>query len=536
MLPADAETPLEVVCIALAGNSVVLEAAGSAQFAACPACGTLSHTVHDRYRRQPRDLPWRGRSVRLVIRVRRFRCLAPGCARKTFAEPFGPALQRRARRTADADQLLLRFAWAAGGEGGARLARAAGLPASPDTLLRLLRRAEQAATATPRVLGVDDFALRRGRRYGTILIDLETHEPLDLLLERTADGLADWLRAHPGVEVVVRDRAEAYAEGARVGAPDAVQVADRFHLLQNASAALDELLRGRRRRLEYAPPGPPAEHADAAARPRAPPLNRTQQRQAAARARRQARWERVWELYQAGRSQRGIACDLGLARMTVKRYLDTPLPPAGSPPVEPGSGQPPVLSSPTLQPYAPYIQERWLAGCTNVSQLYRELVAQGSTASRSLLAQALQPWRPPRPPRPPQGARPRPRRLSVRWLCLRPPEQLDADEQTALQQLLAEDPELAAGHALLQRFRQVVANRDRGALEHWLADAQASHLPPFVSLVCGIERDRAAVDAALSMPWSNGPVEGHVHRVKLIKRQGYGRAKLDLLRRRVLAS
>jgi transposase len=385
--------------------------------------------------------------------------------------------------------------------------------------------------STPRVLGVDDLALRRGQRYATIFIDLETHRPIDLRLGREADVLAAWLADHPGVAVIVRDRAEAYAHGARAGAPDAVQVADRFHLVQNASAALDEALRSRRRRVEIATlasvaapvPLPPAAVAEER------PPSRTRQQARARRAERVARWERVRELAGHGMSIRRIAAEVGHDRKTVRRLLATSEPPRNR--IE--HPRPGGLTSPTLQPFVAYLQDRWQQGCQNISRLSREIAAQGYQGSRSLVAQALLPWRPPRPP---PGQRRRLRRLSVRWLCLRPPEQLDAEEQSVLQQVLAEDHELAAGYGLLQRFRALVATRDRGALDTWLIDAQASALPSFAALATGIEADRAAVDAALTLPWSTGMVEGHVHRVKLIKRQGYGRAKLDLLRQRVLAS
>jgi transposase len=528
MLPTDRDSPLLITRIVLDGETVILEGQGAAQVAACPSCGSTSASVHDRYVRQPLDLPWRGHVVRVRLTVRRFRCLGRGCLRRTFTEPFGPYLARRGQRMAEADTLLVSLAYTAGGEGGARLARAAGVPTSPDTLLRLLRRTASASRATPRVLGVDDFALRRGHRYGTILVDLELHEVLDLLLDRTAASLADWLKAHPGVEIVVRDRAGAYADGARVGAPDAVQVADRFHLVKNGGEALDEMVRSRRRRIEYAEP------ADEAATPPAapePPLSRTKQDQLARRERRRARWQHVRDLRDAGASIQGIARETGMHRRTVRHYLATAEPPQPRPPPRPGG-----LTSPLLQPWVSYLQDRWQHGCHNVAQLFRELVAQGYPGSRSLLQQALQPWRPPRPPRRSRGSRPRPHQMSVRWLCLRPPEQLADYERQALDQLLVDDPELATGYQLLQRFRQIIASHDQRSLDTWLADAEASHLPPFVSLAHGIRTDRAAVDAALTTSWSTGQVEGQVHRLKLIKRQGYGRAKLDLLARRVRAA
>ncbi|MDQ3854960.1 MAG: ISL3 family transposase [Chloroflexota bacterium] len=524
MLSESLRSPLGIRRIVLEGTEVVLEAEGLAAAARCPDCGVESQVVHDRYRRRPCELPWRGRRVRLALTVRRFRCGNRTCGRATFAEDLGPTVERRARRTTEATALLRTVVRIAGGEAGARLATAYGLPVSGDTLLRLLRREELGPQETPRVLGVDDFALRRGKRYGTLLLNLETHRPVDLLEERTAEALAQWLREHPGVEVVARDRAEASAEGARLGAPEAVQVADRFHLSQNASAALVELLRGRRRRLEIqaelSAPVPPAGAL--------PALSPRKQMQAHRRAARIQRWETVRARHAAGESLRGIARDLGINRQTVRRLLETPEPPRNL--IQ--RPRPGGLTSPSLQPYVSFLQDRWQQGCTNVSQLFREIGAQGYTGSRSLLYQALQAWRPPRSP---ARDKRRSRRLSVRWLCLCPPEQLDPREHQALEGLLAEDPELAQGYDLLQRFRALLAARDTGALEAWLQDAQTSHLPPFVGFANGILADRAAVNAALTTPWSTGPVEGQIHRVKLIKRQGYGRAHFDLLRRRVLA-
>jgi transposase len=492
------------------------------------------------------DLPWRGRKARMVVTVRRFRCTNDSCDRCTFAEDFGEDLPRYARRTRDATELLVDFALKAGGEEGARLADAAGLPVSPDTLLRLIRGLDVPAAATPRVLGVDDLALRRRYSYATLLVDLETHRPVDMIEDRDAETLAGWLRRHPGVEVISRDRSGAYADGASAGAPDAVQVADRFHLAQNASEALDGMLRGRSLAVEETqspdegpehPSEAPVEAEPQAVPPELPPeepISPTKRIQAQRRAARAARWQRVQELHHAGVSIRRIGEDVGITRRTVRTLISAPEPPRNRV-LRPRPGG---LSSPTLAPYVSYLQDRWQQGCTNVSRLCREITAMGYGGSRSLLAQAVQPWRGPRPPKRPKGKPGRAERLrrrtSVRWICLKPPDKLKEDEQALLERLLAQDHGLALGYDLLQRFRQLLRERDLSALDRWLADAQGSDLPTFMGLANGIQADRAAVEAALRLPWSNGQLEGQITRAKLIKRQGYGRAKFDLLRRRVL--
>jgi len=374
--------------------------------------------------------------------------------------------------------------------------------------------------------------------YGTLLLDLETHKPIDLLNDRTAEVFANWLRSHPGVEIIVRDRAGAYAEGGRQGAPEAIQVADRFHLSANAGAAMDEVLRGRRRHMEYIVVSDVDGDQDGPT-PTAPvpPPSQTQQNLAIRRTRRSARWDEVRSRRSAGYSIQRIAREMGMHRRTVRRYLATPAPPRNRPSERP---KPSGLSSPTLQPYVEYLQGRWQAGCSNVAQLKRELEAQGYTGSYSLLMQAVQPWRGPRPPPEPgrgrRRGRPRIKRVNVRWLCLRPPDQLDADERNLLDEILGEDGHLNAGYQLLQRFRRLIARRNVRDLDRWLKDAAASGLRPFTSLAHGIQLDYDAVVNGLRLPWSAGPVEGTVTRVKLLKRQGYGRASTRLLRRRVISA
>jgi transposase len=501
----------------------------------CPLCGLASSRQHSHYPRSPGDLPWSRLRIRLALRVRRFFCDNPACPRTIFVERLGSAILAYARRTSRLDAQLRVLAQALGGQAGAGVVQKIGMPVSASTLLRLLRRMPEPEVVAPRVLGVDDFALRKGQTYGTILVDLERHQPIDLLADRTPATLAAWLREHPGVEISSRDRASAYAEGAAQGAPNATQVADRFHLLTNLREALQRLLERQTQELraaaaEVARSAPMVTTAEPNASEPAVPVQPDPQPETPAPpvSHRQAIFAEVKALREQGLSQREIAARLHLHRQTVRRYIHAHELPKHRPP----------KTFSAVQQHRAYLLQRWAEGCHNVKVLWAELKQRAYAGTYSSVWRALAPLiraeaadpssRLPKPTA--QALSPR----QAAWLLVLDPDKLKPEEQTCLTAPQALSPLADAAHGLAQRFVQMIHDRDVQALDAWLAEATASAVPELQRFAGSLRRDYAAVSSALKLPWSNGQVEGQVNRLKLIKRQMFGRAKLALLRLRVL--
>jgi transposase len=298
----------------------VIQAEAKGTGAGCPECRRWSSSIHSHYLRRPHDLPSSGKAIRLTLRVRRFRCHNPKCSRKIFCERLPEVVGVSAQRTERLKSVLKRVGWALGGEAGSRLSQHLGMRASPSTLLRQMRYSPLPVQPTPRVLGVDDFALRRGRSYGTLLVDGETHRPVDLLPDRTSETLANWLRDHPGVEVITRDRSTEYARGASQGAPLATQIANRWHLLVNWREALERTLDRFRSQIVDTPSSVqeviPLTPYDRSGRRG----TKDQVQQQASCARRHALFTQVKDLQRKGLNISQIARQLKLSRHTVRKY------------------------------------------------------------------------------------------------------------------------------------------------------------------------------------------------------------------------
>lgn len=506
----------------------------TASCSSCPLCSASSSSVHSRYERFPTDLPWAGHPVKLVLRVRRFFCRVSSCRRRIFTERLPEVVAPYSRTTERLATLLRAVAFALGGEAGTRLAKRIGLTISPATLISLIRRTPLPTLPPARILGVDDWAHRKGRSYGTALVDLENHRLTDLLEDRESETLARWLEENPGVEVISRDRAEKYATGARRGAPQATHVADRWHLISNWREAIQHVFerhRGAIKRVVLPEPGPTGGPGSAvlAAEPAEPRRRPDQGEQSRAQQRRQARYEAIRDRYSKGEYMSAIARDLGLDYRTVRKYALSDECPQPKP--YPRRGR-------MIDSYEPYVKSRWAQGCTNGAQLHREIVAMGYPGSRSQVATLVARLRREEddgklPRKEAAAGEPlKPRKASM--LLVRREEQRGEHESAALARLAEVHQEIAATVGFTERFLKIIREQRGGELSGWLSDAEASGIKEIRQFARRVREDEDAVRAGCTLAWSNGMTEGKITKLKLIKRSMYGRANFDLLRKRAL--
>jgi transposase len=504
--------------------------------------------VHSHYERTLKDLPVAQFHLKIILSVCKFFCLNDACSQRIFTERLTAVVAPWARRTARFTEHLTAMGLALGGAAAACLSHQLGYQYSRNSFLRLIASLPLPVFSTPKILGVDDFALRKGHNYGTILVDLERHQPIAPLPDRTAETLEGWLKEHPGVDVLSRDRSKTYRSAMDKGAPGAIQVADRFHLLKNLEETLENFFKGQAQTLQkveraqlqatLVSVSPPLElPSELPLEPQSPKaLNRT---------RRLEKYEQTHALRQQSYQIDDIAHHLGIGGRTVYTYLAAATFPERQPTVRSFSSG--------LEAYEPYLQQQWRLGRQQTTVLFQELQQQGYKGSYPTVARFTQQLRRLEPSKPNPdslndlpdvpGRGPAPvvqkilqKPLSARraaWLVLQRPQTLTTDEEKLLNQL-AEQTELATAITLTQEFIHLVRQRLPEQLDNWFERTKDSTIKVFQSFAKGIKEDYNAVKNGLTLEVSNGPVEGQNNRLKMLKRQMYGRAGLDLLEKRLI--
>jgi len=515
--------------IQITENGLVVSVIATHSTSCCPLCAEASSSIKSHYRRSLQDVPCGGRRVQLALTVRKFYCRNALCERKVFTERLPLFVEPWARTTIRHCEQITSIGLATCGKGGTRLAARLGIHTTRQTILRRIMALPDSSAGSILFLGIDDFSFRRGLRFGTILVNLESRRVVDLLPDREAETSAAWMRQHPDLQAVSRDRGGAYASAAAQGAPQATQCADRFHLLKNLGEALEGLLahhlaaerkRQTQATLDVSAPVWQSKRATRIS----PTLERLQQYR---REERLAHYEQVIALHKLGMSQAAIARRLGIGASTVQRWLT-----AGTFPERKSRQQ-----GSHLDAYLPYIFQRWAQGCHNIACIFRELVEQGYKGSYASVHDNIVRLLPQGHKNPLDSSSKTPALVTSRqatFLFLRRPEELRVEEQETVTTLRLIRPEVDLAYELVQQFAHMLRTRAGEHLDAWLDQVERSHLPELQSFAAGVQKDKDAVRAGLTWWINNGMVEGHVTKLKLIKRQGYGRAAFPLLRKRVL--
>lgn len=494
------------------GGSAVLTIRAMSANSACPSCGAVSDRVHSRYPRRLADLPIAGRRAVLMLQARRFRCVAVLCERRIFTERFDDSILKPwARRTARLDQIVHCLALALGGRPAASFALRLSIPVSNDTLLRAVRRRGSPSFAAPVIVGIDDWAWRRNHRYGTLICDLERRKTIALLPDREPATAEAWLSGQPQIAVVARDRGGSYALATQKALPYAVQVADRWHLMENASRAYLDAVRKSMRQIRA---------AIGAATINPSLLTAAEKLQYEGYLRREESNATILAMAKEGTTIKEIVRSAGYSRGLVRKVL---------------RGQRSDVfrvRSSSLEAYLPWLDEQWAAGRCNGSELWRSLKQRGFRGCLRVVSE----W---------SARRRRSERMDASAISRAPSartiarlmtigrDQLSKAETVTVAAIESGVEPLVEAREVVADFQAMIRRKVPAELDPWIERAKTSLV---AALANGVTKDKAAVSAAISSGWSNGQAEGQICKLKLVKRQMYGRGKLDLLQARLMGA
>lgn len=514
--------------------------------AVCPDCSQISNKVHSRYQRTFADLLMSGLAVRLLCQVKKFFCRNRECSRRIFVERLPEIAEVSARQTKRLSRIISSLAFYVGGRTGAKVTERLAVGVSRQTLIRRILKAPRSPMSVPRVIGIDDFAFRRGQVYGTLLIDLERRKAIDMLPSREAEDVARWLKQYPQVEVVSRDRSLIYAAAVSLALPTADQIADRFHIVKNIYEVLEKILH--RERKTIAQVGEEVRRAaNRISRANQSPIENERFKKpkksksatdiateeikhSAARIRRMEKYETVKRLRIEGVTISEISRRLRMHRETVRHFLRCD----EYPEVKPAFRK----ISPLVN-YQDYICQRWNEGCGNAKRIYQELLKFGYVGSYDTLMRFLRVWRSDLP----KEDRLRihlktlktPTAREIKWWLLGSKPKLDEEKSRFLELLQAREPEIGEVVKLITEFRRILKKGNENDYENWREKVrQTTGNQELKNFAFRLGKDDRAIRGAITTDWSNGQTEGQVNRLKLIKRQMYGRASFAVLKARVL--
>ncbi len=498
----EAPEGLTVEAIEMSDGQVTVVARSSSQSSSCPRCAAVSGSVHSRYVRTLADLPSHGSAVSLQLRTRRFRCRSISCPVKIFAEQFDPAVaQRFWRRTERLEGIVHHIGLTLGGRPGQRTARRLVLPVSRDTLLRVVRRRAPPTDGAPKVIGIDDWAWRKGHRYGTVVCDLEQRRIIDVLPDRETATVQAWLAARPSIKITARDRGGGYGPAGQRGRPVAMQVADRWHLMENCSSAFLGVVRNSMRDIR-----------------RVVGMRRIDPKVMTAVERNQ------YEGWRHRSSANAVIMDMVKAEVLIKEIMRR----TGRSREcvraiargDRGEMFRPRASS--LDGHLDWLSHEWDGGCRSGAELWRRLRARGYAGSLRVVAE----WATRRRmDEAKELLRRCPSSRMIAKLMMLAPERLSRADLMLVTLIEAKLPNLRQVRDLVERFHHMIRTGCSKDLNGWIEGA-ATLLAAFTR---GIIADRAAVTAAITSPWSNGQTGGQITKLKLVNRQMYGRANRDLL-------
>jgi transposase len=495
--------------VAIDADRFVILIRASAPTCRCPLCGAICGRVHSRYQRNLADLPAAGRRTQLVLQARRFFCDAPACERRVFAERFDRVVEPRARRTARLDDVVHCLAIALGGKPAAALSRRLSVEVSNDTLLRLVRRRGVPDFPAPSIVGIDDWAWKRNHRYGTLLCDLERRRTIALLPDREPATAEAWLAHQSQISIVARDRGGGYAIAVQRALPHAIQVADRWHLMENASHAFRDAVRKCMRQIRT---------TLGAAKVDPALLTFAEKLQYEGYLRREETNASILALFEQKVAIKEIVRRTGYSRGLIRKIL---------------RGQRSDIfrtRCSSLEPYLPWLDAQWAAGCRNGAALWRALRQQGFRGCLGVVSE----WKARRKRAETAGSAELTRAPSARTiarLLTVGRDRLSKAETVTVAAIESGVAVLVEAREIIAEFQGIIRRKALADLEGWIGRAKQSLVAAFAN---GVIKDKDAVHAAIVSPWSNGQTEGQICKLKLVKRQMYGRGKLDLLQARVI--